>query len=183
PSHGHAERAAVRNGGADHRGADEARDRRERGEGKHVAGEDARRRSRIRGDRGPLGLGREHDVLRPLDEIHGMPPWRSNFWRTEVYNGLRPPRDNDAMTTPRNLVEIRDLAFSYGNRPLLRRIDLDIARGQVVAILGTSGSGKTTLLQLIGGLLRPQRGTVKVFDVDVHALSAPELYALRRKMG
>jgi phospholipid/cholesterol/gamma-HCH transport system ATP-binding protein len=87
------------------------------------------------------------------------------------------------VTTPRNLVEIRDLAFSYGDRPLLRRIDLDIARGQVVAILGTSGSGKTTLLQLIGGLLRPHRGTVKVFDVDVHALSAPELYALRRRMG
>ena len=87
------------------------------------------------------------------------------------------------METPPNLVEIRDLAFSYGRRPVLRGVNLDIARGQVVAILGTSGSGKTTLLQLIGGLLRPQRGTVKVFDVDVHALSAPELYALRRKMG
>jgi phospholipid/cholesterol/gamma-HCH transport system ATP-binding protein len=82
-----------------------------------------------------------------------------------------------------NQVEIRDLAFSYGSRPLLRRIDLDIARGQVVAILGTSGSGKTTLLQLMAGLLHPQRGTIRVCGADVHALSAPELYALRRKMG
>jgi phospholipid/cholesterol/gamma-HCH transport system ATP-binding protein len=88
-----------------------------------------------------------------------------------------------AMNLPDNLVEIRGLHFSYGRRPLLRGIDLDIARGQVVAILGTSGSGKTTLLQLIGGLARPQAGTVKVLGSDVHGLSLDELYRLRRQMG
>jgi phospholipid/cholesterol/gamma-HCH transport system ATP-binding protein len=82
-----------------------------------------------------------------------------------------------------NLVEIRDLAFSYGRRPLLRGVSLDIARGQVVAILGTSGSGKTTLLQLLGGLLKPQRGTMRVCGRDVQALAPEELYALRRQMG
>ena len=91
--------------------------------------------------------------------------------------------DNAPMDASENLVEIRDLAFSFGRLPLLRRVDLDIARGRVVAILGTSGSGKTTLLQLMGGLLKPHRGTVRVCGHDVHALAPHELYALRRQMG
>jgi phospholipid/cholesterol/gamma-HCH transport system ATP-binding protein len=88
-----------------------------------------------------------------------------------------------AMDAKASLVEIRDLAFSSGERALLRRIDLDIAPGQVVAILGTSGSGKTTLLQLIAGLLKPQRGTIRVCGADVPALATEELYKLRRQMG
>ena len=89
----------------------------------------------------------------------------------------------DGMDAKASLVEIRDLAFSYGERALLRRIDLDIAPGQVVAILGTSGSGKTTLLQLLAGLLKPQRGTIRVCGADVPALAPEALYRLRRQMG
>ena len=88
-----------------------------------------------------------------------------------------------AMDASEKLVEIRDLHFAYGRRPVLRGVDLDIPRGRVVAILGTSGSGKTTLLQLIGGLLRPARGSVRVCGQDVHALDTAGLYALRRRMG
>jgi len=90
------------------------------------------------------------------------------------------------METPgetENLVSIRGLHFAYGRNRVLRGIDLDIPRGRVVAILGTSGSGKTTLLQLIGGSLKPARGTVHVFGRDVHALDREGLYALRREMG
>ena len=88
------------------------------------------------------------------------------------------------MDSPENLVEIRDLHFAYGGRrPILRGVNLDIARGQVVAILGTSGSGKTTLLQLMGGLLQPQRGTIKVCGWNVHELKADDLYKMRRQMG
>ena len=47
------------------------------------------------------------------------------------------------------LVEIRDLNFS-GERPILKGINMDMHRGQVIAIMGGSGSGKTTLLRLIG---------------------------------
>jgi phospholipid/cholesterol/gamma-HCH transport system ATP-binding protein len=82
-----------------------------------------------------------------------------------------------------NAVEIRGLHFSYGDLQVLRGLSLNIARGQVVAILGGSGSGKSTLLKLIGGQLRPEQGTVKVEGKDVHQLGADELYQLRLQMG
>jgi phospholipid/cholesterol/gamma-HCH transport system ATP-binding protein len=50
-----------------------------------------------------------------------------------------------------NIVDIRDLRFSYASRPVLKGVSLSISRGQIAAILGTSGSGKTTILQLMGG--------------------------------
>jgi phospholipid/cholesterol/gamma-HCH transport system ATP-binding protein len=82
-----------------------------------------------------------------------------------------------------NLIEIRDLHFAYGKRQVLSGLELDIPRGKVVAILGTSGCGKSTLLQLIGGALRPAKGTVKVCGQDVHALDHDGLYKLRRQIG
>ena len=81
------------------------------------------------------------------------------------------------------LVEITDLAFSYGARAVLRGVTLTIPRGSVVGIMGASGSGKTTLMRLIGGQLKPARGEVKVLGKVVHALSRGELFELRRKMG
>ena len=82
-----------------------------------------------------------------------------------------------------NIVEIRNVRFGYGDRPLLRDVSLDIPRGLVVGIMGASGSGKSTLLRLIGGQLRPQAGTVTVAGQNVHELSRDALYRLRRKMG
>jgi phospholipid/cholesterol/gamma-HCH transport system ATP-binding protein len=89
----------------------------------------------------------------------------------------------DAASDCDNLIEIRDLHFAYGKRQVLSGLELDIPRGKVVAILGTSGCGKTTLLQLIGGALRPARGTVKVCGQDVHTLDHDGLYRLRRQIG
>ncbi len=82
-----------------------------------------------------------------------------------------------------NLVEIKDLHFTYDRRPILTGINLSIPRGKVVAIMGGSGSGKTTLLRLIGGQLKPNSGTVKVDGEVVNDMSHKELYALRRRMG
>jgi phospholipid/cholesterol/gamma-HCH transport system ATP-binding protein len=82
-----------------------------------------------------------------------------------------------------NVVEVRDLYFSYGDLQILRGLSLDIPRGQVVAILGGSGSGKSTLLKLVGGQLRPERGTVTVAGKNVHELDADALYALRLEIG
>ena len=82
-----------------------------------------------------------------------------------------------------NLVEIRDLHFSYGDRPILTGVEMDFPRGKVVAVMGGSGSGKTTILRLIGGQLAPQKGQVSVDQQVVHALTNAGLFALRRKMG
>lgn len=82
-----------------------------------------------------------------------------------------------------HIVEITDLAFSYGTHEIFRKVNLTIPRGKVVGIMGASGSGKTTLLRLIGGQLRPARGVVNVMGKAVHALSRGELFALRRRMG
>jgi phospholipid/cholesterol/gamma-HCH transport system ATP-binding protein len=82
-----------------------------------------------------------------------------------------------------NVVEIRDLHFAYGANAVLRGLSLDVPRGKIVGILGTSGCGKSTLLKLIGGQLRPARGSVHVEGEPVHELEGAPLYALRRKMG
>ena len=82
-----------------------------------------------------------------------------------------------------NLVEIENLHFSYGNRQVLKGINLTIPRGKVVAILGVSGCGKTTLLRHIGGQVRPAQGGVKFDGEVVHELDNDALYEMRRKMG
>jgi phospholipid/cholesterol/gamma-HCH transport system ATP-binding protein len=82
-----------------------------------------------------------------------------------------------------NIVEIQDLAFSYGSHEIFRGVNLAIPSGRVVGIMGASGCGKTTLMRLIGGQLSPSRGRVKVMGKSVHELSRNDLFQLRRKMG
>ena len=60
---------------------------------------------------------------------------------------------------------------------------MDIRAGQVTAFMGPSGSGKTTLLKLIGGQLKPEKGTVQVFGEDIHHVDQNTLYAVRKQMG
>ncbi len=82
-----------------------------------------------------------------------------------------------------NWVEITNLTFSHDERLIFNGIDISVARGKITAIMGPSGSGKTTLLRLIGALLMPDSGEIKVDGCLVHQLSRKALYALRRKMG
>jgi phospholipid/cholesterol/gamma-HCH transport system ATP-binding protein len=90
------------------------------------------------------------------------------------------PNKNNAVS---NLVEIRDLQFAYGDRTILSNLNMDFPRGKVVAVMGGSGCGKTTVLRLIGGQLRPRKGSVSVSGEVVHKLDTENLYRLRRKMG
>ncbi len=86
-------------------------------------------------------------------------------------------------SSPDILVDISDLHFHRGGRPIFRGVDVRIPKGTVTAIMGPSGTGKTTLLRLIGGQLRPHRGVVRFAGQDVHALGHGALYRLRRSMG
>lgn len=85
------------------------------------------------------------------------------------------------MPTP--YVEITGLDFAYGDRPVLSGVDMRLPKGKLTAIMGGSGCGKTTLLRLIGGQIRPTRGSIRVGGVEVGGMSERELYALRRRMG
>ncbi len=82
-----------------------------------------------------------------------------------------------------NLVEVSNLHFAYGERQVLKGINLTIPHGKVVAILGVSGCGKSTLLHHFGGQLKPSSGSVKVLGKVIHELDTDELYAMRREMG
>lgn len=80
-------------------------------------------------------------------------------------------------------ISLKNVSFSYGSRPILKDININIARGHVIAIMGGSGCGKTTLLRLISGQLKPTEGTVNVNGLNLAHLSTQEMYDLRRKMG
>ena len=82
-----------------------------------------------------------------------------------------------------NLVEIKDVSFSYDVRPVLEGINMTVPRGKVVGIMGLSGCGKTTLLRLIGGALKATKGEVRVAGRLMHELGQDELYEMRRTMG
>jgi phospholipid/cholesterol/gamma-HCH transport system ATP-binding protein len=82
-----------------------------------------------------------------------------------------------------NLVDIRDLQFSYGDRPILSGLQMDFPRGKVIAVMGGSGSGKTTILRLIGGQLRANAGSIRFDGEEVTGMDARALYKMRRKMG
>jgi len=71
-----------------------------------------------------------------------------------------------------------------GPLEVLRGIDLDLARGEAVAVMGPSGSGKSTLLHIVGTLDRPTSGTVRLDDINPFQLPEPELAAFRnRRIG
>ena len=65
---------------------------------------------------------------------------------------------------------LRGVGLSYGSREVLRNVDLSVAPGELVSVLGPSGSGKSTLLRIAAGLLPPSHGVV---DVDGAALRGP----------
>lgn len=82
-----------------------------------------------------------------------------------------------------NIVEIRDVHYSVGDRAIFRGLNLTIPRGRITAIMGPSGTGKTTLLRLITAQIAPDRGQVLVWGRDLAQLGSSEVFALRKRMG
>jgi phospholipid/cholesterol/gamma-HCH transport system ATP-binding protein len=82
-----------------------------------------------------------------------------------------------------NLVEIDNVSFAYGQREVLKGINLNVPRGKVVAIMGGSGCGKTTLLRLIGGQIKSTKGATRVAGQAMNGLDREGLYRMRRRMG
>lgn len=80
-------------------------------------------------------------------------------------------------------VRLDNISKSFGTKHVLRGVNLEIMRGEIIYIIGKSGSGKSVTLKNITGLLKPDTGRVIIDGLDVHALGDKDLNALRRKMG
>jgi phospholipid/cholesterol/gamma-HCH transport system ATP-binding protein len=81
------------------------------------------------------------------------------------------------------VISIKDLKKSFDNNIVLNGIDIEILKGENLAVLGRSGSGKSVLIKIISGLLKPDSGTIKVFGQEVDKLNKKELQELRLKIG
>ena len=91
------------------------------------------------------------------------------------------------MTTGAALDDFR-IAFDgvhvkLGDREVFRGLTCGFVRGQITVVLGGSGAGKSTMLRLIGGLLRPDSGSVRVAGFDVTRLRGRDLYRVRQNVG
>ena len=79
------------------------------------------------------------------------------------------------------MIQLRNIHKSFGTLEVLKGIDLDIAQGEVVSIVGPSGAGKTTLLQIMGTLDRADSGSVVIKGTDVSRLGQKELARFRNR--
>ncbi len=98
----------------------------------------------------------------------------------------RVPRDppQPSTATPAEVVlRVRGVWKSFGPKEVFRDLDLDVRRGEVLALLGPSGCGKSVLLKLIIGLLPVDRGEVLWHDLHVERATSRELASVRRNVG
>jgi branched-chain amino acid transport system ATP-binding protein len=76
------------------------------------------------------------------------------------------------------MLEVRGLEVGYGMLPVLRGIDLAIASGEIVAVLGSNGAGKSTLNNALSGILRPSAGTIRFLDTEISGASPAKIVRL-----
>jgi putative ABC transport system ATP-binding protein len=82
------------------------------------------------------------------------------------------------------MITLMRVEKSYGDHKVLRGVDIEIHRGEFISIMGSSGSGKSTLLNLIGGMDRPEKGSVIVDGAAISSYSDDQLTLYRRtKIG
>jgi phospholipid/cholesterol/gamma-HCH transport system ATP-binding protein len=81
------------------------------------------------------------------------------------------------------VIEVRDLTTRRGQQTIHQHLDLEVARGEIVGLVGGSGSGKTTLLRAVVGLDPPAAGSVRLFGIDPIRARRGERLAAHRRMG
>ena len=77
------------------------------------------------------------------------------------------------------MIKLEDIHFSYENLPVLKGIDLEINKGEIISIIGASGAGKTTLLHILGTLEKPESGEYTINGKSTTKLSSNELAKIR----
>jgi phospholipid/cholesterol/gamma-HCH transport system ATP-binding protein len=81
------------------------------------------------------------------------------------------------------VISINDVHLSFDDNHVLKGINLDLHKGENLIVLGRSGSGKSVLIKIIAGLMKPDKGDVKVLGQEVNKLNKKELIELRLKIG
>jgi subfamily B ATP-binding cassette protein MsbA len=105
---------------------------------------------------------------------------RRVFEIMDTENPVRDQPDALEMSMFRERIEFRKVSFSYGDAPALRGVDLEVRRGEVVAIVGSSGAGKTTLVNLLSRFHDVTSGAVLIDGTDVRDVT---LRSLREQIG
>jgi len=82
-----------------------------------------------------------------------------------------------------NVIEVRDLVTHYGTREILKSIDVDIRKGEIMVVMGGSGSGKSTFLRHIIGLERATSGSIRVLGREIADMTEMEATEFSRKIG
>jgi len=80
-----------------------------------------------------------------------------------------------------NMIKLEGITKSFGSLQVLKGIDLEINKGEIVSIVGPSGAGKTTLLQIMGTLDSPDAGTIRMNDIEISKMKQKELSLFRNK--
>lgn len=91
--------------------------------------------------------------------------------------------ENGGVATMDDLIEVRDVSVQFGAQWVLRNINLTIARGQTLAIIGESGCGKTVFMKTLVGLVTPTIGSVSFDGQELRRLNQVKLAAVRRRIG
>lgn len=81
------------------------------------------------------------------------------------------------------VIEVRNLVTHYGDRMILKGINLTVREGEIMVIMGGSGSGKSTFLNHLLGLLHPTSGAIELLGNDINRITPMALQTLRRRMG
>jgi phospholipid/cholesterol/gamma-HCH transport system ATP-binding protein len=80
-------------------------------------------------------------------------------------------------------IQIASLSKAFGAQTVLRRLNLTVSQGEVLALMGRSGMGKSVLLRLIVGLQSPDAGSIRVLGQEVNSLARGDLNEVRKKIG
>jgi len=86
-------------------------------------------------------------------------------------------------SAPQPLIRVRGLHQHFGDKQVLRGVDLDIFPGETVCLLGTSGGGKTVLVKHMLGLMTPAKGSIQIDGVEIAHMSERKLGPIRKKIG
>ena len=87
------------------------------------------------------------------------------------------------MASGQPVIELRGIHKSFGDNVVLAGVELDVLKGEALAIIGVNGSGKSVLLKVMSGLLEADEGVVRVHGADLRTLKPRELVAMRRKVA